>query len=96
MAIPEFDATKIVLPVVMAIIFLVVGLVASNITYGIGIFVLNQINSTMGGSLVPLIPTTSLQIVSVIFTILGVSLVGAGVGVMIYFLIKGVKSGSEA
>ena len=96
MPIPEFDARKTVLPVVLGIVFLVIGLVVSNITFGIGTYVLSTINNSMGGSLQELVPPSSITIVGVVFTILGVALIGVGVGTMIYFLISGVTKGAEA
>jgi uncharacterized membrane protein len=95
MPIPEFDARKTILPAVLGVVFLVVGLVVSNITYGIGTYVLAQINSSMGGSLQELVAPSSIAIVGVIFTILGVALLGVGIGTMIYFLISGVTKGAE-
>jgi uncharacterized membrane protein len=95
MPIPEFDARKTILPATLGILFLVVGLVVSNITYGIGTYVLNQINQTMGGSLRALVSVTSIQIVGVVFTILGVALLGVGIGTMIYYLIQPIVKGTE-
>jgi uncharacterized membrane protein len=96
MPIPEFDAKKTVLPAVLGVVFLVVGLVVSNITYGIGTYVLAEINASMGGTLQQLVAPSSISIVGVIFTILGVALLGVGIGTMIYFLISGVTKGAEA
>lgn len=95
MPIPEFDAKKTILPTVMGIIFLVVGLVVSNITFGIGTYVLAKINDSMNGLLQELVPPSSITILGVVFTILGVALIGVGVGTMIYFLISGITKGAE-
>ena len=95
MPIPEFDARKTILPAILGVLFLVVGLVVSNVTYGIGTYVVSQINQTMGGSLRALVSASSIQIVGVVFTILGVALLGVGIGTMIYYLIKPIVAGTE-
>jgi len=95
MPIPEFDAKKTILPAVLGIIFLVVGFVVSNITYGLGLYTLTQINSSMGGTVVELVSAESIRIVGIVFTILGVALLGSGIGVMIYYLIKPIVAGAE-
>lgn len=95
MPIPEFDAKKTILPAVLGVVFLVVGLVVSNITFGIGTYVLATINNSMNGSLRQLVEPSSISIVGVTFTILGVSLLGVGIGTMIYYLISGVSKGAE-
>jgi uncharacterized membrane protein len=95
MPIPEFDARKTILPATLGILFLVVGLVVSNVTYGIGTYVLSQINQTMGGGLKALVSAASIQIVGVVFTILGVALLGVGIGTMIYYLIQPIVKGTE-
>jgi uncharacterized membrane protein len=95
MPIPEFDARKTILPATLGILFLVVGLVVSNITYGIGTYVLNQINQSMGGGLRALVSADSIQITGVVFTILGVALLGVGIGTMIYYLIQPIIKGTE-
>jgi len=96
MPIPEFDAKKTILPAVLGIVFLVVGLVVSNITFGIGTYVLAQINASMGGTLEQLVAPSNIAIVGIVFVILGVALLGVGIGTMIYFLISGVTKGAEA
>ena len=95
MPIPEFDAKKTILPAVLGIIFLVVGFVVSNITYGLGVYTLSKINASMNYTIVELVPADSVTIVGIVFTILGVALLGSGIGVMIYYLIKPIVAGAE-
>lgn len=95
MPIPEFDARKTILPLILGVVFLVVGVVVSNVTYGIGTYVLYTTNNSMGGQLKQLINPSSISIAGTTFTIAGVSLIGVAIGVMVYYLISGISKSTE-
>jgi len=95
MPIPEFDARKTILPLMLGVVFLVVGVVVSNITYGIGTYVLYTTNESMGGQLKQLINPSSMTITGTVFTIAGVALIGVAIGIMINYLIAGVGKSAE-
>ena len=69
--------------IIVGIVIIVVGFVTANIAYGFSLYILQQLNTSIGGSLQYLVNPTNLGILGTAFIVAGILLVIVAVAEMI-------------
>jgi len=82
--IDETDFRKIM----VVLITIVVAAVAVNLVWGLGNYVLVQVNSSVGGAIKPLIPSGTVSMSSTVYTLYIIVAIVTAVGAMIAVFIK--------
>lgn len=72
-----------ILAIVGAIVLIVVGAVAANLAFGMGQYVLNQINSSLSTPIPALVQASQLQILSTAIIIAGIVVLVVSIAFMI-------------
>lgn len=84
----EFNWKTTILPLVVGLVVMVIGYVTINLAYGIGTFAIQQLNGSMTVPMQPLIPDNALTIVGIIFMIIGFSIAGPALALLIKSLLS--------